>query len=124
MTPSSVIWHDSLPLTRNGKVDRGKLAALPPAAPGEARTAVPAGSAATETENRLIALWASVLKVPAETIGPDSDFYALGGDSLAGARIFTGVRKQFGVSITLDRLYELRVLQVMASTIQVSAGAA
>ncbi len=31
MTPSSVVWHDSLPLTRNGKVDRGSLAALPPA---------------------------------------------------------------------------------------------
>ncbi|HET9894395.1 MAG TPA: amino acid adenylation domain-containing protein [Streptosporangiaceae bacterium] len=115
MTPSSVIWHDSLPLTRNGKVDRGKLAGLVPAAPGQAGTANP-----TEIENHLITLWSSVLKVPAETVGPDSDFYDLGGDSLAGARIFTGVRKQFGVSMTLDRLHELRLLRVMARSIQAS----
>ncbi len=114
MTPSSVVWHDSLPLTRNGKVDRGKLITLAPAAaaPGQA----------TEAENpqleaKLAALWASVLRVPAESIGADSDFYDLGGDSLAGARIFTGIRKEFGVSITLDRLYELRHLRALAACV-------
>ncbi len=66
-------------------------------------------------------MWASVLKVPPETISPRSDFYALGGDSLAGARILTRVRKEFGVSITLDRLYELRVLEAMADAIAASA---
>ncbi len=113
MTPASVTWHDSLPLTRNGKVDRGKLAALAPPAPGPARN-----GDTTLIERELITLWAPVLKVPAETIGPDSDFYDLGGDSLAGARILTGVRKRFGVSVTLDRLYELRVLRVMAQAVR------
>lgn len=113
MTPSSVVWHDSLPLTRNGKVDRGSLMALTPGSPpARARSGEHPG-----IEGKLIELWASVLKLPAGSIGPDSDFYELGGDSLAGARIFTGVRKQFGVSITLDRLYELRQLSSMADAV-------
>jgi pyochelin synthetase len=132
MTPSSVVWHDSLPLTRNGKVDRGRLITLTPAAsaptqaegaPDQSGAAAAAGATANpEVEAGLAALWASVLRVPAESIGPDSDFYDLGGDSLAGARIFTGIRKQFGVSITLDRLYELRHLRAMATGIAELAG--
>ena len=52
---------------------------------------------------------------PETSIAADSDFYELGGDSLAGARIFTGIRRQFGVSITLDRLYELPPPVAMAA---------
>jgi pyochelin synthetase len=120
MTPSSVVWHDSLPLTPNGKVDRGRLVALAPAAEpggrsGPSRGASPGQHA--EIESQLIDVWASVLRVPPESIGSDSDFYDLGGDSLAGARVFTGVRKRFGISITLDRLYELRIVREMAARI-------
>ncbi len=116
MTPSSVVWHDSLPLTRNGKVDRGKLTGLSPAAGGTAPDR-PGTGPNTDVENRLIELWSSVLRVPVDAIGPDSDFYELGGDSLAGAKVCTGVRKQFGVTITLDRLYELRMAARMAACI-------
>jgi pyochelin synthetase len=128
MTPSAIAWHESLPLTRNGKVDRGKLTTLAPdaAAAGPAQGPGPAGEA-TETEHALIGLWASVLRLPPGSIGPDSNFYDLGGDSLAAARIFTGVRKQFGRSITLDRLYDVRTVRAMAAFVeagQASRGAA
>jgi pyochelin synthetase len=116
MTPSNVVWHDSLPLTRNGKVDRRKLTTLSAAAGGTAPDRARTGPN-TDVENRLAELWASVLRVPADAIGPDSDFYELGGDSLAGARVCSGVRKQFGVTITLDRLYELRIAAQMAACI-------
>src|SRR5712691_1611450 len=125
MTPSSVFWHESLPLTRNGKVDRGKLTGLTPvieradSVPPPTRGAVGQHS---ELETRLIELWASVLRLPASSILADSDFYDLGGDSLAGARIFTGIRKQFGVSITLDRLYDLRHPYAMAEAVAAASG--
>lgn len=125
MTPSAVFWHDSLPLTGNGKVDRGKLIAMTPLS--AAAVAPSAGAArtgeTTDLQRRLIELWASVLRTPSESIDPGSDFYDLGGDSLAAARILTGVRKQFGVAITLDRLYEVRTVLAMAAVIDVSRAA-
>jgi pyochelin synthetase len=119
MTPSAFTWHESLPLTRNGKVDRGKLIALVPGqgAAGPAQGTGRAGQA-TGLERDLIGLWASVLRQQAGAIGPDSNFYDLGGDSLAAARVFTGVRKQFGQSITLDRLYDVRTVRAMAAFIE------
>jgi pyochelin synthetase len=119
MTPSAVFWHESLPLTRNGKVDRGRLTAMTPLAE---TTAAAAGAARvadlTDLDRALIELWGSVLRVPPASIDPDSDFFDLGGDSLAAARIFTGVRKRFGVSITLDRLYDVRTVRAMAACIE------
>jgi acyl carrier protein len=117
MTPAEVVWHDSLPLTLNGKVDRGKLSAMIAATvpePVDSGTGTPT----TDLERELIGVWASVLRIPPDAIGHDSNFYDLGGDSLAAARVFTGIRKQFGVSITLDRLYEVRTVRAMAACIQ------
>jgi amino acid adenylation domain-containing protein len=122
MTPSVIVWHESLPLTANGKVDRGTLTMMTALAPTAGATATTAGAAGrsggtTRLETELIALWASILRTPPESIGPDVDFYDVGGDSLAAARIFTGLRKQFGVSITLDRLHEVRTVRAMATWI-------
>ena len=55
-----------------------------------------------------------MLRLPDGSVGAGDDFYDLGGDSLAAARILTGVRKQFGVSITLDRMHEVRTVGAMA----------
>jgi pyochelin synthetase len=111
MIPSAIVWHESLPLTRNGKVDRARLAAIPAASP--ARSAV-----GTEGPQAALAeVWAQVLGIPVVGIGPGTDFYEIGGDSLAAARIFTTVRKQFGVGITLDQLHQVRTLEAMARQI-------
>jgi pyochelin synthetase len=121
MTPSVIVWHDSLPLTRNGKVDRGRLSTAaerltPP--PAAAPAALPEG-----LQRQVAELWASVLRVPAAEIDPGTDFYDAGGDSLAAARIFTAVRKQFGVGITLDQMHEVSTIARMAGFIA-AAGAA
>jgi pyochelin synthetase len=121
MTPAEVVWHESLPLTLNGKVDRAKLMAITPAA--GASSGPIEQSETTDLERELIEVWAAVLRIPPEEIGHDSNFYDLGGDSLAAARVFTGIRKQFGVSITLDRLYEVRTVRAMAACIQAGTGA-
>ncbi len=117
MTPAAVVWHDNLPLTANGKVDRGRLTSLAPsgrpAAPGDA----PGSGPASDLERGVQAQWAAVLHVPPASLEPGSDFFDLGGDSLAAARIFTGLRKQYGVSITLDRLYDVRTVAAMAAYI-------
>jgi amino acid adenylation domain-containing protein len=112
MSPSAIVWHDSLPLTRNGKVDRARLTAMAPHAAAQGPGAA-AGETA-ELQRKVAELWAPVLRVPAADIGPATDFYDLGGDSLAAARVFTAVRKQFGIGLTLDQLHQVRTIAEMA----------
>jgi pyochelin synthetase len=114
MTPSAFLWHEHLPLTRNGKVDRKKLAAMSEAAHGAA-TAVDDGGPLSELEREVAAIWAGVLRVEESTIPPSVNLADLGGDSLAAVRILTGVRKRFGVGITLDQIFEVDTVRRMAA---------
>jgi amino acid adenylation domain-containing protein len=117
MTPSAVVWHEALPLTRNGKVDRVALAAT---VPDEPVTAPAPGADATGADEReLAAIWAKVLRLP--EVRPDANFYDLGGDSLSAARILTEVRKRYAVTIPLDQLYSVATVRSMAA--RVAAGA-
>lgn len=113
MIPALVVWRDSLPLSRNGKVDRAALAASTPVAAGEPGVITPDSGMSRE----LARLWAEVLRVAETDIGPDTDFFDLGGDSLAAARVFTAVRRRFGTGITLDQLHLVRTVADMAAFI-------
>ncbi|MFI9269503.1 amino acid adenylation domain-containing protein [Kitasatospora sp. NPDC052896] len=116
MIPSVVVWHDELPLTRNGKVDRSALVDQAPAADQEPAAPAPLDDGpATETELVLGGIWSEVLR--GATVGPHDNLYALGGDSISAARILTAVRKRFGVGIPLDRLPELETVRLMAAHI-------
>jgi pyochelin synthetase len=114
MVPAVLVWHEALPLTANGKVDRGALVAAPPPAPAAGMPQDTAASA-TEVERGLAQVWASVLRRAG--VGMNEDFYDLGGDSLAGARILTEVRKRFQVAIPLDDFYGLRTVRLMAARV-------
>jgi pyochelin synthetase len=110
MVPAVIAWHDALPLTGNGKVDRARLGAAAPAPP-------PAAGAApdSELERQVAELWARMLRTA--EVDVTSRLSDLGADSLVAARILTGVRKQFGVAITLDRLPEVETVRAMAAQI-------
>ncbi|MGH3646892.1 MAG: non-ribosomal peptide synthetase [Micromonosporaceae bacterium] len=125
MIPAELVWHEALPLTGNGKVDRAALATTSPGTvPGGAPTGTGAAGTAqrrpeagdrppTATERELSELWASVLGVPG--VGIDQKFRELGGDSIGAARIVTRVRKRFGVAIPMHRLAEVETVRAMAS---------
>ncbi|MGH3738310.1 MAG: amino acid adenylation domain-containing protein [Micromonosporaceae bacterium] len=118
MIPAAVVWHEALPLTRNGKLDRAALARTAPAAP--AAPARPADGPPTPTEREVAQLWASVLGL--ERVGVADRFRDLGGDSIGAARIVTKVRKRFGVAIPMHRLPEVETVRAMAGFIEAAAG--
>jgi non-ribosomal peptide synthetase component F/acyl carrier protein len=109
MVPAVLVFLDQLPLTANGKVDRG---ALPPP-PSE----VPEGGAepATETERALADIWREVLEV--KSPGRGDDFFALGGHSLAAMRVVTHVRDRLAVELPLARVFERPTLEGMAAAV-------
>ncbi|MFE9017888.1 amino acid adenylation domain-containing protein [Streptomyces sp. NPDC007808] len=82
--PAELVVLDRLPLSPNGKVDRKALPA--PQVPSAAPTRVAAGDPAAQ---RIAAVWAEVLGLPA--VGPGDDFFALGGDSFAAVRAVRAV---------------------------------
>ncbi|MFD8447445.1 amino acid adenylation domain-containing protein [Streptomyces globisporus] len=107
MVPATVTVLPALPLTANGKLDAARLPApgtrrdpvtAPAPAPAPAAAAHEAGPAAA-----LAAIWCDVLGV--ETIGPDDDFWDLGGNSLYAIRIGTLARERGLPGVPLRQLY-------------------
>ncbi|GAA4455332.1 non-ribosomal peptide synthetase [Phytohabitans houttuyneae] len=77
LVPAAVVAVRRLPLTPNGKLDHRALPRPEPPAAGRAP--------ATALEEELCHVVAGVLDLP--KVGPDDDFFDLGGDSLLAARL-------------------------------------
>ncbi|MEV7563344.1 amino acid adenylation domain-containing protein [Streptomyces sp. NPDC089795] len=86
LVPAHVVVMDTLPSTVGGKTD---LAAFPdPFAPSAPHAAV---AEPVTLDARVRHHWAEVLGVDGELLSADSDFHALGGDSLALVEMITAV---------------------------------
>ncbi len=92
MVPTAIRVVRELPLTPNGKVDRAALRAPAPD-PG-----------APEPADAVTGLMREVLGVA--DVGPEDDFFSLGGTSLQAARFVTRVRKRLGLDLDLARFLE------------------
>lgn len=121
MMPSSIIALAVLPLTMNGKLD---VSALPRpeavAGPGAASGPTPFG----EVEELIAAVWAEVLG--RGDIGPDSDFFALGGHSLVALRVVGRLKRRQGVAISIRDVYRhprLRDLAAYVHGLRAAVGA-
>ncbi|HEY3568284.1 MAG TPA: amino acid adenylation domain-containing protein [Thermoanaerobaculia bacterium] len=111
MVPSAFTFLDALPLSPGGKVDRR---ALPAPAADEAASR---GSAAPRTpaEELLAGIWEEVLG--RDEVGPDDDFFDLGGHSLLIGRVLARVRAAFGVDLPVRAAFEARTLAALARRI-------
>lgn len=99
----------TLPTRTSGKVDR---AALPWPLPGVGAAATT--DALTGTESWLAELWGEVLGTPAS--GPDADFFAAGGGSLAAAQLVSRVRDRYPSGSVSD-IYQNPRLGALARTL-------
>ncbi|MFC4063634.1 non-ribosomal peptide synthetase [Actinoplanes subglobosus] len=100
MIPSAVVVVDDLPRTANGKLD---VASLPdPFADRD----TPAGPATVrdDVQEALSKIWARILRIDPAVIGPDSDFHALGGDSLSMLEMLAAVAAELPGTSTRDAL--------------------
>jgi len=102
LVPGRIVVCPALPLTANGKVDRQALLDTAPAAlPEEPRDT--AKGVDDERLTILRELWRTAL-LTAE-VGPDDDFFALGGDSIVAIQI-VGRARAAGLGLTPTQVFQ------------------
>ncbi|MFE1929243.1 non-ribosomal peptide synthase/polyketide synthase [Streptomyces sp. NPDC059474] len=107
MVPASVVVLERMPLSPNGKLDRGLLPE-----PDWAEAAAPGYVAPrTATERTLAAVWARVLRV--ERVGVEDNFFSLGGDSILSIQLVSQAR-QAGLAVTSRDVYRHQTVAALA----------
>jgi amino acid adenylation domain-containing protein len=113
MVPSAFIFLASLPLTANGKIDRG---ALPDPAQDRAEFGSALAAPQTPIEKLLAKTWAEVLKLAKS--GVHDNFFELGGHSLLATRLIYRLRDVFHVELLLRDLFERPTVAGLAERIE------
>ncbi|QCX76495.1 Linear gramicidin synthase subunit D [Streptomyces sp. YIM 121038] len=108
MVPAVVMVLDALPLTTNGKVDKGAL----PAPELDASTYV---APSTDQERQLCELVGQVLSV--ERVGMGDDFFRLGGDSVYATQLASRISKAMGVRVPIRAVFEANSIADLARTV-------
>lgn len=88
--------------------------AAPSTAPGVERTRVPApaGSGLADAEGKIIEIWKSVLSRTA--VGPNDNFFDLGGDSLAILQVQDRLGEAFGSTVPVMELFQRPTVGALA----------
>ncbi|MFF3936052.1 amino acid adenylation domain-containing protein [Streptomyces phaeofaciens] len=118
MVPASTVLLDTLPLTANGKLD---VRALP--AP-QFTAAAPDLRPATPEQALVCALFAEVLRLPADSVGVTDSFFDLGGHSLLAVRLLSRLRTEAGREIPLTVLFDTPTPAALAARLVADAEAA
>ena len=97
MLPATFTVLDSIPLTINGKLDRGALPAL------EFINADKYVAPRNELEEQLCNIWQEVLSV--KRVGIDDNFFRIGGDSIVSIGLVSKMRRE-GFSLQVKDIFD------------------
>lgn len=117
MLPQHVKVVEDFPRTPNGKIDR-KALPVPGVLTGTRKSVRP--SASEPLESALAAIWSDLLK--RHDIGPNDDFFDMGGDSLLAVRAFERMQALTGVNLPLATLLAAPTIAGQAAALR-AAGA-
>jgi acyl carrier protein len=106
MVPPRLEWVSSLPVTVNGKVDRGRLPAPsdPPPSPG--------GLPRSGTEKTVAGLAATLLERSA--VGREDNLFDLGAHSLMLSQLVLHIRAAIGAEIELHQVFDCPTVAAIA----------
>lgn len=120
MVPTLFVPLAELPKTTSLKVDRKRLREMGSSFTAqqlsELRTSSGQDGARrplTEDEQTMQKLWAEVLEVDAESIGPEDNFFQLGGDSISAMKL-VGEARRAGMQLTVAEIFQHSQLATFA----------
>ncbi|MDA9983350.1 AMP-binding protein, partial [Gammaproteobacteria bacterium] len=116
--PRRLIVVDELPRTATGKLRRFEMTAMYDSKPGRLTCGAPRENCFTSPlQSALATVWHDVLNI--DGLGPDDDFFMLGGDSLSAVRLLVAVEDVFGVQLPIGVVFDLgRTIAGMTSAIE------
>jgi amino acid adenylation domain-containing protein len=110
MIPSLFVTLDAIPLTPNGKLDRG---ALPDPFAASARGGRDREPPAPGNEQLLAEIWREILRV--DDIAAEDNFFEIGGHSLLSLRVAAAVEKRTGRRMDPRALFFKNLRQIAAT---------
>ena len=113
MIPSYFVQLERIPLTPNGKIDRNALPKPDTAIDVEKYTAP-----RNETEETLVEIWSEILGAEKETIGIESNFFELGGNSLKLMTLVSKIYKELGIEVPITQLFDEPLIIGISSYIE------
>lgn len=110
MVPTQFVVKENLPLTANGKIDRKLLSGykLPP----ETENFYGAESVA---EQRMLEIFEEVL---ACDVGVETDFFSVGGNSLAALQLLSEIEKSWGKRVSLSSVFNNPTPRALARVLE------
>lgn len=121
--PKRLVRLDKLPRNQNGKLQRFRLAELPPRE--DPAPVALSSTALSSTAQRILPLWQAALgqKNSGHTgIDPTLDFFDAGGDSLSATSLLVAIEKKFRIPLTGFIFYENATLQDLAAAVEERLG--
>ncbi|SDW66822.1 amino acid adenylation domain-containing protein/thioester reductase domain-containing protein [Marininema mesophilum] len=115
MLPNYMQGVGELPFTPNGKIDYKSLQKqVGSLLENRTHKYIPPN---TDTEVQLQSIWAEVLRMNADQISIDDDFFTIGGHSLLTVQVINRIQSRFHVQISLKDLYVYRTIHACADYI-------
>ena len=118
MCPAMIIPLEAIPLNNHAKVDRRAVNAIPlplPQSDGD-----DSDDSLSQTELELKTVWENVIsKDIADTvsIGANTDFFRIGGNSLLLVRVQASIREVFDVVVPITAMFEATTLRAMSAKV-------
>jgi surfactin family lipopeptide synthetase A len=113
MVPQNFIELEQLPLTPAGKVDRKNLPAIDLSNVAKTKSYV---APRDPLEIQLTELWEKILGT--NPISVTDNFFDLGGHSLLGVRLFSGIEKMIGEKLPLALLYHAPTIEQLSKSLK------
>jgi amino acid adenylation domain-containing protein len=113
MIPSTFMWVDKFPITKNGKIDKEKL---PKPEYVRADSASIFKKARTKLEKDIEKVWSEQLQIP--SIGIDDNFFEMGGTSILTQRVTTILKKRLGLNISVTKIYQYPTIAALSEYLE------
>ncbi|HUI57925.1 MAG TPA: amino acid adenylation domain-containing protein [Bryobacteraceae bacterium] len=113
MVPAVFVFLDAMPLTPNGKVDRGALPAVDPLSATREHALI---EPRDDYERKLRDIWEELLEV--DPIGVTDNYFELGGHSLLVARLGRRIEQEFGKRLSMAEMFQTPTIAGMGKLLR------